>query len=101
MARRLLIPLAFLFAFRCSSALPAEEENACFADWSSAAPVVSKEGLATVEQLTSRARGKVFGRIVKTELCRENGAFIYRLVVQEPSGRLSRVTVDARHPFKD
>lgn len=101
MARRLLIPLAFLVAIHSSSAIQAEEANACFSDWSSAAPVVSREGLATVEQLTRRARGKVFGRIVKTELCRDSGAYVYRLVVQEPSGRLSRVTVDARHPFED
>jgi hypothetical protein len=71
----------------------------CYADWSVAAPIVRKEGLATVETLARRARSQILGDIVKTTLCEEKGGFVYRLVVLDPKGRLSNQTVDARAPF--
>jgi uncharacterized membrane protein YkoI len=71
----------------------------CYADWSVAAPIVRKEGLATVETLARRAQSKISGDIVKTTLCEEKGGFVYRLVVRDPKGRLSNRTVDARAPF--
>lgn len=73
--------------------------DSCYADWSVAAPIVRKQGLATVETLARRARAKISGAIVKTMLCEENGGFVYRLVVRDSQGRLSNLTVDARSPF--
>lgn len=101
MARRFVILAAFVATVLQALPSRSQEADGCFPDWSAAAPVVSKEGLATIEKLTRLAHGKVFGVIVKTELCRDKGGFVYRLVVREPSGRLNRVTVDARHPFED
>jgi uncharacterized membrane protein YkoI len=72
----------------------------CFADWSVAAPIVKQEGLASVEELSRKGQGKLPGPIVKTVLCREQGAFVYQLIVREPNGQLKRLSVDARHPFE-
>jgi len=71
----------------------------CYADWSVAAPIVRKEGLATVEALTRRAAAKISGDIVKTTLCREESGFVYRLLIRDHKGRLKNWTVDARAPF--
>lgn len=71
----------------------------CYPDWSDAAPIVKKEGLATIEALAATARGKLSGDIVKTTLCEEGGGFVYRLLIREPAGRLVNRTVDARVPF--
>lgn len=73
--------------------------DTCFNDWSVAAPIVLKEGLVTVEQLTPRARDKFKGDIVKVTLCQENGAYVFRLVVRGAAGDLKTVTVDAKNPF--
>jgi uncharacterized membrane protein YkoI len=71
----------------------------CIADWSEAAPIVHKEKLATVEALSRLAADKLPGSIVKTTLCEERGAFVYRLVLRDAHGRLSNHIVDARAPF--
>jgi uncharacterized membrane protein YkoI len=74
-------------------------QSGCYADWSVAAPIVRKEGLATVEALSRLAQARISGEIVKTTLCREGGGFVYRLVIRSPEGRLFNRTVDARAPF--
>ena len=71
----------------------------CYVDWSVAAPIVRKEGLATVETLARLAQARISGDIVKTTLCEEKGGFVYRLVIRDSGGRLSNRTVDARAPF--
>jgi len=71
----------------------------CYANWSVAAPIVRKEGLATVEALAKLAEAKISGDIVKTTLCKKNGDFVYHLVIRDPKGRLISRTVDARTPF--
>lgn len=76
-------------------------EDRCFADWSTAAPIVKAEGLATVEQLTARAAHHLKGVILKTQLCEAGQHWQYRLVVREPGGHLRTLTVDARRPFGD
>ncbi len=76
-------------------------DAACYSDWSDAAPIVEKEGLATVEQLSSAARSKLKGDILKTTLCKQNGGYVYRLVVRGADGKLIPVTVDAKNPFTD
>lgn len=72
----------------------------CLTNWSVAAQIVKSEGLATVRQLSERAMSSVGGDIIKTVLCKENGGYVYRLVVREPNGRLKNVTVDAHEPFQ-
>ena len=74
-------------------------DTACYSDWSLAAPIVKQEGLTTVEELTAAARSKLKGDIVKTTLCKENGSYVYRLVVRGPNGQLTPMTVDAKNPF--
>lgn len=71
----------------------------CFADWSMAATIVQREGLMTVEQLSSAARSKLKGDIIKTTLCKENDVYVFRLVVRGADGRLTPLTVDAKNPF--
>ncbi len=71
----------------------------CYDNWSVAAPIVRKEGLATVETLARRAQAKISGDIVKTTLCEENGGFVYRILIRDAGGRLTNKTVDARSPF--
>ena len=72
---------------------------ACIADWSIAAPIVHAQGLTTVEALARIAAAKLPGIIVKTTLCEENGAFVYRILVRDAHGQLTSRTVDARAPF--
>ena len=74
-------------------------EDNCISDWSIAAPIVRQEGLMTVEQLTPVARQKLKGDVVKVTLCRENGAYVFRLVVRGGGGAIKTVTVDAKNPF--
>lgn len=73
--------------------------DACIADWSVAAGVVKKEGLATVELLTRAAKSAGVGRIVRTTLCENNGKYVYRIVIRDSKGQLKSLTVDARKPF--
>ena len=68
----------------------------CLADWSTAAQVVKKENLLTVEQISAAEAGAIPGQIVKTTLCREQGGYVYRLVVREANGQLRNVVVDAQ-----
>jgi uncharacterized membrane protein YkoI len=77
---------------------PAAAESRCINDWSEAAPIVRNEGLYTVEKLTSEARGKIAGNIVKTTLCQDDGVWVFRLIVRV-KGHLKMMTVDAKTPF--
>lgn len=80
-------------------AAPAVAQETCISDWSKAAPMVKEEGLATVERVTELARSKVKGDVVKVTLCREEGRYVYRLVVRAPTGQHKSLTVDAKEPF--
>lgn len=91
--------LAIFFALLCLASAPATAGEECFADWSEAAPIVRKEGLATVESLSGQARDKLDGEIVKTTLCQERGSYVFRLIVRRANGQLKSVTLDARRPF--
>ena len=73
--------------------------EACYADWSDAAPIVRRQGLATVEALARLARPQISGDIVKTTLCEESGGFVYRLLIRDHNGQLTNRTVSARAPF--
>ena len=72
----------------------------CMADWATASQIVKSENLLTVEQLPSVAADQIQGQIVKTQLCRENGSYVYRLVVRDPKGQMKTVVLDARGPVK-
>ncbi len=80
------------------AASPAAAASRCINDWSEAAPIVRQEGLYTVEKLTSEARGKIKGNIIKTTLCQDDGAWVFRLIVRV-KGNLKMMTVDAKTPF--
>jgi len=71
----------------------------CITDWSLAAPIVHAQGLTTVEALSRIAATEMPGVIVKTTLCEEKGAFVYRILVRDERGKLTNRTVDARQPF--
>lgn len=79
--------------------LPVEAAEECFADWSKAAPIVREKGLATVEALSRRSRAMLGGDIVKATLCRQEGTYVYRLVLRGEAGTLRNVVLDARDPF--
>ena len=72
----------------------------CYADWAAASQIVKTENLLTVEQLPSVAADQIQGQIVKTKLCRENGGYVYRLVVRDPKGQMKSVAIGARGPVK-
>ncbi len=74
-------------------------DTTCIADWSIAAPIVHAQGLTTVEALSRLAAVELPGIIVKTTLCEENGAYVYRILVRDARGHLTSRTVDARAPF--
>jgi hypothetical protein len=74
-------------------------DTSCIADWSIAAPIVHAQGLTTVETLSRIAATEMPGVIVKTTLCEEKGAFVYRILVRDERGKLINRTVDARQPF--
>lgn len=78
---------------------PVGATDSCIADWSIAAPIVHAQGLTTVEALSRIAAVELPGIIVKTTLCEENGAYVYRILVREAGGKLTTRTVDARAPF--
>ena len=71
----------------------------CFASWSEAAPVVKREGLATIERVNRLARDRAAAEIVNGKLCQDSGRYVYRLVVREANGPLKTLIVDARDPF--
>lgn len=97
---RFLAIIAILPAFAGPLAGPAGAGETCFTDWSVAAPLVKKEGLATVEQLSQQARATGTGDIVRTTLCQDGSSFSYRIVVRDGKGQLKSLVVDARKPFQ-
>ena len=80
--------------------VPAANAGDCLVDWAAASQIVKSENLLTVEQLSSSASDQIQGQIVKTTLCRENGGYVYRLVVRDPKGQMKSVVIDARGPAK-
>jgi hypothetical protein len=96
---RLVKPVLVIVA----TALPTQAAPAaaasCFDDWSDAAPVVLKEKLVGTRELHEQARLHLPGDLIRITLCREEQRYTYRLLVRDPLGRLTAVTVDARRPF--
>ena len=81
--------------------LPAAAQANCIADWSEAAPIVRREGLATIEHVGRMARDKAAGQIVSSMLCRDQKRYFYRVVVRQTrGGSLKTLVVDAKEPFE-
>lgn len=71
------------------------DDGDCISDWGTAGEIVRRERLVTVEQLAAGARRDLGGAIIKATLCRESGAYVYRLVVREESGQMRGAVVSA------
>jgi hypothetical protein len=98
-----MVPARIIGALLLAAALSAggalAADSTCVDDWSIAAPIVKKEGLVTVEQLSALVRSRLEAIIVKCTLCEEKGGYVFHLVVRGANGKLKSVTVDARSPF--
>ena len=71
----------------------------CIGDWTKAMQVVRKEKLAKVDHLSEAAMRAGLGFVVKARLCRRGDDYIYRVILRDPSGRLTRQVTGARRPF--
>lgn len=85
-------------AITLAPAAPRAED--CHADWAEALDVIKREKLVTMEQLSTQARARDAGDILRTTLCVVQGRFVYRLVVRDRKGQLKNLIVDARKPFE-
>ncbi|MEZ5853942.1 MAG: hypothetical protein R3D67_04055 [Hyphomicrobiaceae bacterium] len=70
-------------------------DTQCFADWSDAAPIVSREGLRTARDVLGDTRDHLGAEVVRITLCQNQSGFIYRLVLRSSDGRLHNSTVSA------
>ena len=95
---RVIAALAFLAA-SAGAAGAASGPDQCFAGWSDAVPVVTREALTPVRDVHTQAREHHIGDVVRIKLCSEAGRYVYQLLVREPLGHVVRMTVDAHHPF--
>ena len=95
---RVIAVLAFLAA-SAGAAGAASGPDQCFAGWSDAVPVVTREALTPVRDVHTQAREHHIGDVVRIKLCSEAGRYVYQLLVREPLGHVVRMTVDAHHPF--
>lgn len=74
-------------------------DDACFDNWSEAAPIVQREGLVSTHDLYQQLRDRHSGDVIRITLCREDNRYIYRVVLRQESGRLVNHSLDARRPF--
>ena len=80
-------------------ATAAAVQNQCWADWSTAAPVVHREALRPAKDVRDLAQKNSSGQLLNITLCAEQGKYVYRLLILKTAGTVEAVTVDARHPF--
>lgn len=80
-------------------AWPAVAAGKCYSDWSVAAPIVRREGLVTVEELSTQLRGRYPGELVKATLCEGGEGYAFRLVIREVNGQLRSLELNAKRPF--
>lgn len=92
----LLVWLALALAAAPAIAAPGDAD--CIEDWSVASGIVAAEKLKPVEELSPLVGQALNGVIVRTLLCREGGKYLYRIVVRDRRGKLSKHKVDARQP---
>ncbi len=77
----------------------ASEAEKCYSSWSEAAPIVKREQLATAKEIHEQVRKRNLGEPIRITLCEEKGRFAYRLMLQDGSGKVKNLTIDARRPF--
>lgn len=82
-----------------ASAATTATATACFTDWSSALLIVQSEILVPVRDIHAHARALGLGEVMRVTLCRDDGRYVYRLLVRGPTGQMAPMTVDARKPF--
>lgn len=80
------------------STTPVEAQQSCIVDWSEAAPIVRREGLATIERVSRIMRDGAAKEIVTSALCTTEGRYVYRITVRGAGGGLRTLIVDARQP---
>ncbi len=78
---------------------PAAAASLCFEDWSQAAAIVKRHKLVPVAVLGTLARRQRNSQLVRTELCRGENGFVYKIVLRDKRGALKRMIVSAKHPF--
>lgn len=88
---------AAAFAVASVAVAPVAHAGGCLENWAEAAEVVAREKLVTIETLTAMTRRQA-GEVVRSALCREDGRYIYRVVLRKPGGGLRNIAVDARQP---
>lgn len=84
-----------LLSLTLSAAAQSGDDGDCIVDWGAAGELVRRERLVTVEQLAAGAHRDLGGVIIKATLCRESGAYVYRLVIREASGQMRGAVVSA------
>lgn len=94
-------PISILIALVMSLTwtVPAGSAETCIADWALAAPILAREKLVTIEQLSPQMRARGAGDIIRSSLCDEKGRYFFRLVVRDQNGKVTHLMVDARRPF--
>lgn len=78
---------------------PASEADKCYPSWTEAAPIVKREQLVSAKDIHEQARKRQIGEPIRITLCEEKGHYVYRLVLQDASGKVRNLTVNARRPF--
>ncbi len=71
----------------------------CYEDWSVGSTIVKEHGLVSVEELISRAKTVLAGKIVKTTLCNTKDGYAYLVVMRTKEGQLKTLSIDALEPF--
>lgn len=90
---KLLLSLAAAFVLAAPGSAVAAT---CYADWTEAAPIVTREKLRSAREVQEAARRDRIGDIVRITLCLDASDYVYRLLVRDAKGRISNLRVDAR-----
>ncbi|ODA66830.1 hypothetical protein A7A08_02127 [Methyloligella halotolerans] len=64
--------------------------------WSSAGPVIQKNGLIPAGRIYNQIQSQHKGQIIKATLCRNGDSFRYKFTVLGSKGDVKSVSVDAR-----
>lgn len=73
-----------------------ESEMTCIDDWSLASKIVARERLVGVGELQRALPASVEGAIVRAHLCEGREGYVYRVLVRDRNGHLTKVMLDAR-----
>lgn len=88
--------LAMVLMAGSSLAAPAAPApGTCLDDWSDAAPIVVSEGLTPARDIQIHARRHYASDLVRITLCREEGGYVYRLLLRDDRGRINHLKINA------